>query len=232
MPSQQLYNRLSRTSTSPLSRPTGFRSHLIPVRSASPIEDMWTATFLRRHPNTSKSELAQASEQELMEVYAWLFKTLRKAAQDSLIRLILEQESFMEIHKGWKRVGYPFATLVPSLATAIGSSADRPTALTDLMGILVNEGREIPAVTILQLHLSEGEGTRFETHVALQESIHEQGMPPGRSGSRSRTHRGDGTWNGTRRQRSAAPSEGMASRSVEKPEPGTIAKKCMSQAIG
>jgi membrane peptidoglycan carboxypeptidase len=138
--------------------------------------ELWTAAFLRQHPNTSKSELAQASEQELVKVYAWLFKTHRKAAQDSRIRFILEQEAFMEIHKAWKRVGYPFATLVPSLATAIGSSADRPTALTDLMGILVNEGKAIPTVTIRQLHFAEG--TPFETHVAPQEPTHEQVLNP------------------------------------------------------
>jgi membrane peptidoglycan carboxypeptidase len=145
------------------------------VARIHPLE-LWTVVYLRQHPNASKSELAQVSEQELVKVYAWLFKTHRKAAQDSRIRLILEQEAFMEIHKAWKRVGYPFTTLVPSLATAIGSSADRPTALTDLMGILVNEGQKIPTVTIRQLHFAEG--TPFETHVAHQEPSREQVLNP------------------------------------------------------
>ena len=145
------------------------------VARIHPLE-LWTAAFLRQHPNTSKSALAQASEQELVKVYAWLFKTHRKAAQDSRIRLILEQEAFMEIHKAWKRVGYPFATLVPSLATAIGSSADRPAALTELMGILVNEGQKIPTVTIRQLHFAEG--TPFDTRVVPQEPRHEQVLNP------------------------------------------------------
>lgn len=145
------------------------------VARIHPLE-LWTVGFLRQHPNTSKSELAKAGEQELVEVYAWLFKTHRKAAQDSRIRLILEQEAFMEIHKAWKRVGYPFATLVPSLATAIGSSADRPAALTELMGILVNEGRKNPTVTIRQLLFAEG--TPFETLVAHQEPDQEQVLNP------------------------------------------------------
>lgn len=145
------------------------------VARIHPLE-LWTAAFLRQHPNASKSELAQASEQELVNVYAWLFKTHRKTAQDSRIRLILEQEAFMEIHKAWKRVGYPFATLVPSLATAIGSSADRPVALTELMGILVNEGQKVPTVTIRQLHFAEK--TPFETHVAAQEPVREQILNP------------------------------------------------------
>ncbi|HNP28475.1 MAG TPA: transglycosylase domain-containing protein [Nitrospirales bacterium] len=145
------------------------------VARIHPLE-LWTAAFLRQHPNTSKADLAQASEQELVNVYAWLFKTHRKGAQDRRIRLILEQEAFMEIHKSWKRVGYPFATLVPSLATAIGSSADRPAALTELMGILVNEGKRIPTVTIRQLHFAER--TPFETLVIPQEPGREQVLSP------------------------------------------------------
>ena len=145
------------------------------VARIHPLE-LWTAAFLRQHPKTSKSELAQASEQELVEVYAWLFKTHRKTAQDSRIRLILEQEAFMEIHKAWKRVGYPFATLVPSLATAIGSSADRPAALTELIGILVNEGQKLPTVTIRQLHFAEG--TPFDTRVVPQTPSREQVLNP------------------------------------------------------
>jgi hypothetical protein len=145
------------------------------VARIHPLE-LWTATFLRQHPNTSKSDFAQASEQELVKVYAWLFKTHRKGAQDSRIRLILEQEAFMEIHKAWKRLGYPFATLVPSLATSIGSSADRPAALTELMGILVNEGKKIPMVTIQHLHFAEG--TPFETRVIPQKPSREQVLSP------------------------------------------------------
>jgi len=145
------------------------------VARIHPLE-LWTAAYLRQHPKTSKSELATASEQELVKVYAWLFKTHRKASQDSRIRLILEQEAFMEIHKAWKRVGYPFATLVPSLATAIGSSADRPGALTELMGILVNEGQKIPTVIIRQLHFAEG--TPFDTQLVSQEPSREQLLNP------------------------------------------------------
>jgi hypothetical protein len=49
-------------------------------------------------------------------------------------------EAFVEIHTAWKRVGYPFGYLVPSFATAIGSSADRPAALAELVGIILNDG--------------------------------------------------------------------------------------------
>ena len=41
-------------------------------------------------------------------------------------------------------MGYPFASLTPSLATAIGSSGDRPAALAELMGIILERRRPPP----------------------------------------------------------------------------------------
>jgi len=78
-------------------------------------------------------------------VYSWLFKTRSKNAQDSRIKTILEMEAFEDIHEGWKRVGYPFDTLIPSYATAIGSSADRPAALAELVGVILNDGIRYPS---------------------------------------------------------------------------------------
>ncbi|MDT9151287.1 hypothetical protein RSW37_26500, partial [Escherichia coli] len=74
------------------------------------------------------------------EVYSWLFKTRHRSARDSRIRTMLEVEAFLDIHQRWARLGYPFDHLVPSLATALGSSGDRPAALAELMGIIQNGG--------------------------------------------------------------------------------------------
>ena len=95
----------------------------------------WSATcaITRARPCSRSLE---ASRSERQNVYGWLFKTRRKGAQDSRIRTLVELEAFLEIHKMWKRLGYPFDSLVPSYATALGSSADRPAALAELMGIL------------------------------------------------------------------------------------------------
>jgi membrane peptidoglycan carboxypeptidase len=41
-------------------------------------------------------------------------------------------------------MGYPFEHLVPSLASALGSSGDRPAALAELVGIILNDGRRLP----------------------------------------------------------------------------------------
>jgi membrane peptidoglycan carboxypeptidase len=51
--------------------------------------------------------------------------------------------------------------LVPSLATAIGSSADRPSALAELVGIILNDGVRQPTVRVTRLDFAEG--TPYET---------------------------------------------------------------------
>src|SRR3546814_10039984 len=61
-------------------------------------------------------------------------------------------------------MGYPFDRLVPSYATAIGTSGDRPDALAELMGIVVNNGIRLPTVLIERLRFASD--TPYETIVA------------------------------------------------------------------
>jgi membrane peptidoglycan carboxypeptidase len=129
-----------------------------------------------RHPDIKSAELLAASAKERQEVYNWLRKTRHKDAQDSRIRQLLEVEAFLEIHKEWKRLGYPFDSLVPSYATAIGSSADRPAALAELMGILVNDGVRLPTVRIQALRFAAD--TPYETIVKHQPQQGERVLSP------------------------------------------------------
>jgi membrane peptidoglycan carboxypeptidase len=85
-----------------------------------------------------------------------LFSVHRKHAQDKRIRSLLEVEAFLEIHRQWQRLGYPFDALVPSYATALGASADRPAALAELMGIIVNDGVRKPSVLVESLRFAQG----------------------------------------------------------------------------
>lgn len=126
--------------------------------------ELWVVGFLRRHPDATLAEAYQRSTAERQEVYKWLFKTRHKNAQDKRIRQLIEIEGFQEIHKAWKRLGYPFDSLVPSYATAIGASADRPAALAELMGIIANDGVRLPTVRIDRLHFAAG--TPYETVLA------------------------------------------------------------------
>src|SRR5450830_232707 len=75
----------------------------------------------------------------------------------------LELEAFLKIHAQWKKMGYPFDSLVPSYATTLGASADRPAALAEMMGIIVNGGVRKPTQKIDSLHFAAG--TPYETMV-------------------------------------------------------------------
>ncbi|TFW23895.1 glycosyl transferase family 51 [Massilia arenosa] len=132
------------------------------VASVHPLE-LWLVTYLRQHPKASLTEVFNASTKERQDVYAWLFKTHRKGKQDKRIKGLLEMEGFLKIHRQWKKMGYPFDSLVPSYATALGASADRPIALAELMGIIVNGGVRKPVQRVESLHF--GKDTPYETVV-------------------------------------------------------------------
>lgn len=125
--------------------------------------ELWLVAFLRRHPEATLARVFEASAAERVEVYRWLFRSRRKSAQDVRIRTELEREAFAHLHEDWRATGYPFDSLVPSYATAIGSSADRPAALAELVGILLNDGVRQPTRRIERLAF--GEGTPFETRL-------------------------------------------------------------------
>jgi hypothetical protein len=116
-----------------------------------------------------------ASEGARQDVYAWLFRTSRQSAQDQRIRSLLEVEAFTEILAGWRRLGYPFENIVPSLGTSIGSSGDRPAALGELVGIILNDGVRLPTYRLEELHFAEG--TPYETRMLREGSEGERVMP-------------------------------------------------------
>ncbi|HSA79885.1 MAG TPA: transglycosylase domain-containing protein [Geminicoccaceae bacterium] len=122
---------------------------------------LWLAAHLQQYPDATRAAVLAASEAERQSSYAWLFKTRHKSAQDKRIRILLEEQAFARIHAAWQRLGYPFDHLVPSYATAIGTSADRPEALAELIGIVLNHGIRQPTVRIERLHFAAG--TPYET---------------------------------------------------------------------
>ncbi len=124
-------------------------------RGVHPLE-LWLLEYLTRHPAATRSEIQEASLQARRDAYDWLYVSRRRAAQDKRIRVILEKDAFAEIHTAWKRLGYPFDRLVPSYATALGSSGDNPAALAELAGIILNDGVRQPSVRFRRLHFAEG----------------------------------------------------------------------------
>ncbi|MGH8664118.1 MAG: transglycosylase domain-containing protein [Burkholderiales bacterium] len=143
------------------------------IARVHPLE-LWLVGFLSANPGASFAEAVEASRAERQAVYRWLFRTRAKSAQDQRIYTILEVEAFLDIHRRWARLGYPFTHLVPSLATALGSSGDRPAALAELMGVIVNGGVRQATVRIDGLHFAAG--TPFETVFARRPPAGEQVM--------------------------------------------------------
>ena len=123
--------------------------------------ELWLASYLDQHPQASRREVMKAGAPLRQQVYGWLFKTHNLHRQDFRIRILVEQDAFKHITEDWRRLGFPFAHLVPSYATAIGSSGDRPDALADLMGLIVNNGMKQPTIDIHDLHFAKG--TPYET---------------------------------------------------------------------
>lgn len=130
------------------------------VARVHPLE-LWLVAYRRQHPMATLDDAVAASANERQAVYRWLFRTRAKDAQDARIHTMLEVEAFLEIHRRWTRLGYPFGHLVPSLATALGSSGDRPAALAELMGIIVNGGVRQPTWRITDLRFAQD--TPWET---------------------------------------------------------------------
>jgi len=145
------------------------------VAGVHPLE-LWVAGYLRRHPGAGMGQVVRASAAERQAVYSWLFFTRHRNAQDHRIASLLELEAFLDLHRSWERLGYPFASLTPSLATAIGSSGDRPAALAELMGIILNNGVRQPTVLIDGLDFAAG--TPYETRMGRAEIPPSQVIAP------------------------------------------------------
>ncbi|MBV9828604.1 MAG: transglycosylase domain-containing protein [Alphaproteobacteria bacterium] len=132
------------------------------VSGIHPLE-LWLAKYLEDNPDANWNQVLGASAEVRQQSYAWLFKGgLQK--QDSRIRILLEQDAFNQILENWRSAGYPFSRLVPSLGTAIGASGDRPDALADLMGTIMNDGVRLPNVTIEHLHFAAN--TPYQTDMS------------------------------------------------------------------
>ena len=125
--------------------------------------DAWLRGHLAGHPHASLTDVFAASADARQDAYLWLFRTPNRVAQNRAIQIVLEDDAFSEIHASWRSLGYPFQSLVPSYATAIGSSGDNPAALSDLVGIIVNGGVRYDARRIDRLNFATG--TPYETRL-------------------------------------------------------------------
>jgi membrane peptidoglycan carboxypeptidase len=138
--------------------------------------EIWVASYLIDHPDATRSEVLEQSASVRQEAYDWLFRTRSLHKQDVRLRILLEEDAFDQILQDWQEQGYPFSSLVPSLATAIGSSGDRPDALAQLVGIILNEGVHKPTVNLNRLEFAVG--TPYQTEVGFHAGTPERVMAP------------------------------------------------------
>ncbi|MBT2789775.1 transglycosylase domain-containing protein [Paraburkholderia strydomiana] len=145
------------------------------ISSVHPLE-LWTLNYLREHPNATLNDIQNASSDVRLSTYSWLFKTRYHATQDRRIKRMVELRAYDTIGKSWQALGYPFATLTPSYAAAIGASGDRPAALAQLIGLIANDGNKVPTENLTQLDFAKD--TPYETHFRRASVAPQQQLSP------------------------------------------------------
>jgi len=164
---QRLYRRYAPDAYSLVDQ--GFLAHVHPL-------ELWIIAYLQRFSKATLADAVRDSTEQRQEVYTWLFKTQNKETQDTRIQIMMEYEAFQEIHRSWQRLGYPFDALVPSYATAIGSAADRPAALAELVGVILSNGVYNPTLRVQKLHFAKD--TPYETVMAPAQRQAERVLAP------------------------------------------------------
>ena len=138
--------------------------------------DVWCATQYRKDPDLSWKDLFATSEDARRQASSWLLNPRSRRAQDLRLRIRIERDAFARMAPSWQRLGFPFKTMVPSYATAIGNSSDRPVALADLVGILVNDGVRRSNVELADIHFARD--TPYETVFAHKPEPGQQVLVP------------------------------------------------------
>ncbi len=138
--------------------------------------DLWCAGEFRQNAKLSWKVLYAKSGPARQVGSAWLLNSRNQRAQNNRLRIRIEKDAFARMTPYWQRLGFPFKTLVPSYATAIGVSTDRPTALAELAGILVNDGVRRPTTTLTRIHFAGA--TPYETVLERPLKAGEQVLVP------------------------------------------------------
>lgn len=138
--------------------------------------DLWCAGELRSNPKLTWDALYAKSGVARQVGSAWLLNPRNSKAQDNRLRIRIEKEAFARMTPYWQRLGFPFKSLVPTYATAIGSSSDRPTALAELAGILVNDGVRRSTTALRKIHFANN--TPYETLFERPQDKGEQVLLP------------------------------------------------------
>jgi membrane peptidoglycan carboxypeptidase len=138
--------------------------------------DIWCANEYRKNPNLSWNDLLAGSRKARLQASSWLLHSRNRKAQDLRLRNKIERDAFARLTPHWQKLGFPFKTMVPSYASSIGSSGDRPVALAELVGILINDGMRRRATSLTKIHFAPG--TPYETVLERSPDKGERVLPP------------------------------------------------------
>jgi membrane peptidoglycan carboxypeptidase len=137
--------------------------------------EVWCIGDLLREPSASWTHLWERSQPARRIASSWLYQTRHRRAQDIRLRTRIEQDAFARMTPYWRRLGFPFERLIPSFATAIGNSSDRPAALAELMGIILNDGQHRPVIRLEELRFAQS--TPYHTVIKPSLQPADQVMP-------------------------------------------------------
>ena len=137
--------------------------------------ELWLLAYLNKPGQHTLADATEKSAMARRDAYDWLDHAKSKGARDSRIQAMMEIDAFSDIHRRWRQMGYPFDHMVPSLASALGSSGDRPAALADLIGIIMNDGQRLPTWRFSQVELAVG--SPYETVLLPNPSAPERIFP-------------------------------------------------------
>jgi hypothetical protein len=134
--------------------------------------DVWVAGQLHGTPGATSDELRGRSLEPRRVAWEWLFQDRNRRAQDRRLQILIERDAFGSMTPHWRRLGFPFARLVPSLATSIGSSADRPAALAELVRIIQAGGRRVETRRFEEVRFATG--TPYHTRMRVRPALGSQ----------------------------------------------------------
>src|SRR5206468_10660855 len=73
----------------------GYVAHVHPL-------ELWLGAYLIAHPESTRTEAVEASADERLESYGWLFNSKKEHQQNVRIRIVTEEDAFSDLLQEWK----------------------------------------------------------------------------------------------------------------------------------
>lgn len=114
--------------------------------------------------------MAQTEESRVKIYNSWLINPKKLTdgkirAQNRAITIMMDRDAWGEIEGFWHKIGYPKEYhLVPSLASVIGVSGNKPEALSKFTSIILHGGENVRITPFTDIHFGTGADNPHELH--------------------------------------------------------------------